>query len=138
MGDVTSTPAHLRDRTREIHAAMHTMTGHEQSLSRRLVSGLQAIDAVEVRGITDPEAVARRVPTVSFTHPTLDPAEIATHLDRHGVYVWNGHSYALPVVEFLGIADRGGVVRVGPTHYNTLAEVDAAVELVADFVRHHA
>jgi selenocysteine lyase/cysteine desulfurase len=59
---------------------------------------------------------------------------VAGFLDQHGVYVWSGHNYALPVIEWLGLAERGGVVRIGPTHYNTLAEVDRAVELVAEFV----
>ena len=68
---------------------------------------------------------------------SIDPAEVARFLDRHGVYVWNGHSYALPVIEWLGLADLGGVVRIGPTHYNTVAEVDTAVELVREFVESH-
>ena len=39
--------------------------------------------------------------------------------------------------KFLGLADRGGVVRVGPTHYNTLEEVDTAVDLIAKYVTQH-
>jgi selenocysteine lyase/cysteine desulfurase len=46
--------------------------------------------------------------------------------------VWTGHNYALPVVQHLGIGE-GGVVRVGPTHYNTPAEIDRAVELIASY-----
>ena len=59
---------------------------------------------------------------------------MADFLGDQGVYVWNGHSYALPVVEWLGLADRGGVVRIGPTHYNTLDEIDTAVGLIAEFL----
>ncbi len=128
----TPTDRGMRPRTRELHAAMNAMAHHEVALSERLIGGLQAIPGVTVHGITDPEAFARRVPTVSFTHPQVDPAALAVFLDTHGVYVWNGHNYALPVVQFLGIGE-GGVVRVGPTHYNTVAEVDRAVELVAEY-----
>ena len=74
------------------------------------------------------------MPTVSFTRPGLDPAAMANHLDSHGVYVWNGHSYALPVIEWLGLADLGGVVRIGPTHYNTLDEVDTVVGLITEYL----
>lgn len=123
----------LPQRTAEVHAAMRSMVAYEHSLSERLITGLQAIDGVRVHGITDLGALERRVPTVSFSHPEAVPADVALHLDAHGVYVWNGHSYGLPVVERLGLEDRGGVVRIGPTHYNTLDEVDLAVELVADF-----
>lgn len=135
--DRLGTLGHTPRRTAEIHAALGAMAEYEQSLSLRLVAGLQAIDGVRVHGITDPAAVDRRVPTVSFTRLGTDPAEVAQHLDHHGVYVWNGHSYALPVVEWLGLADQGGVVRIGPTHYNTLDEIDTAVALVDDHVRRH-
>ncbi len=128
---------HLRPRAAEIHAALMAMADYERSLSLRLVAGLQGIDGVRVHGITDPAAVGRRVPTVSFSRPGTDPAAVARYLADRGIYVWSGHSYALPVVEWLGLADSGGVVRVGPTHYNTLDEIDAAVACVDDFVRQH-
>jgi selenocysteine lyase/cysteine desulfurase len=128
---------HLRSdlprRTSQIHAAMSAMAEYEHALSGRLIAGLQAIPDVRVHGITDPAAFARRVPTVSFTRPGLDPAVLADFLDERGVYVWNGHSYALPVIEWLGLAETGGVVRIGPTHYNTLDEIDTVVGLIGEF-----
>lgn len=124
-------------RTAEIHAAMAAMAEYEYALSGRLIAGLQAIDGVQVHGITDPASFERRVPTVSFSRVDTQPSDVAGFLDQHGVYVWNGHNYALPVIEWLGLAELGGVVRIGPTHYNTLAEVDRAVELVAEFVAAH-
>jgi cysteine desulfurase family protein (TIGR01976 family) len=127
----------LPARTAAIHAAMKAMAQYEHALSGRLIEGLQAIDGVRVHGITDPASFARRVPTVSFSRAGTDPAQVANFLDERGVYVWNGHSYALPVIEWLGLADVGGVVRIGPTHYNTLAEVDIVVELVREFVETH-
>jgi selenocysteine lyase/cysteine desulfurase len=32
------------------------------------------------------------------------------------------------------LQDRGGVVRIGPTHYNTVEEIDTALALIGDFV----
>ncbi|MCY7300532.1 MAG: cysteine desulfurase-like protein, partial [Ilumatobacteraceae bacterium] len=87
-----STPG-LRPRTRELHAALAAMADYEHALSGRLIAGLQQLDGVEVRGITDPAAFDRRVPTVSITKPGMVPAELATFLDDHGAYVWDGHSY---------------------------------------------
>jgi selenocysteine lyase/cysteine desulfurase len=110
------------------------MADSEHALSLRLIGGLTSIPGVRVHGITDPAAVERRVPTVSFSKDGLDPADMARHLDAHGVYVWNGHSYALPVIRHLGLEDKGGVVRVGPTHYNTLDEVDTALDLISGFL----
>lgn len=126
--------AGMRDRTRDLHAGLAAMAHYEEGLSARLISGLSAIDGVRIHGITDPSAFDRRVPTVSITVDGVDPAAMAEFLGDNGVYVWNGHSYALPVVEWLGIADRGGVVRIGPTHYTTHDEVDTAVGLVADYL----
>jgi cysteine desulfurase family protein (TIGR01976 family) len=124
----------LRDRTRDLHAGLAAMARYEEGLSERLISGLAVIDRVRIHGITDPTAYHRRVPTVSITVDGVDPAELAGFLSDHGVFVWNGHSYALPVVEWLGLADSGGVVRIGPTHYNTVDEIDVAVGLVGEFL----
>ena len=121
-------------RRAEIHAAMTVMVDYEKVLAERLVNGLLKIPDLCVRGITDPARFDHRVPTVSFTHPQVVPSELATFLDTHGVYSWDGHSYALPVVEHLGIADSGGVLRLGPTHYNTVDEVDTVVDLIEGFV----
>ena len=100
-----------------------------------MIDGLQRIGSLEIRGITNPERFQHRVPTVSVTKSDLDPAELATFLDQHGVYVWNGHSYGIDVIERLGLQDRGGVLRIGPTHYNTTAELDVTLNLIEDFVK---
>ncbi|CAB4363549.1 MAG: cysteine desulfurase-like protein [Actinobacteria bacterium] len=132
-----ATAAGMKQRTAEIHGAMNAMVEYEQTLSDRLITGLQSINGVSVHGITDRTALDRRVPTVSITHPSMDPGDAATFLDQHGVYVWNGHSYALPVIEFLGVQDKGGVLRIGPTHYNTIEEIDRVVDLVGQYLAQH-
>ncbi|MFN8023066.1 MAG: cysteine desulfurase-like protein [Acidimicrobiales bacterium] len=128
----------LSERTRDLQAGMKAMVAYEETLSERLISGLQSIPGVRIHGITVRAAFSRRVPTVSITAAGLVPAELASFLDTQGVYVWNGHSYALPVVEFLGIADQGGVVRIGPTHYNTVDEIDRCVGLIEQFLASNA
>jgi len=37
--------------------------------------------------------------------------------------VWDGNYYALLVTERLEVENKGGMVRVGPVHYNTLEEI---------------
>jgi selenocysteine lyase/cysteine desulfurase len=121
-------------RTGAVHAGLRAMASYEEALSARLIAGLQALDGVTIRGITDPAAMSRRVPTVSITVDGVDPAELARFCDTRGIYLWSGHSYALPVVEWLGIADRGGVLRIGPTHYNSVDEIDAVVAAVGEYL----
>ena len=126
-------PGH-RQRTKEIHAGLKAMAIYDRMLVGHLITGLQRLPGIEVRGITNPERFIHRVPTVSITRPDLVPSELAKFLDEHGVYVWDGHSYGIDVIEWLGLQDRGGVVRIGPTHYNTIEEVDTALTLIGDFL----
>lgn len=54
---------------------------------------------------------------------TMNHARWLRSLMRKSIYVWDGNYYALAVTEWLGLDDSGGMVRVGPVHYNTLEEI---------------
>jgi selenocysteine lyase/cysteine desulfurase len=85
---------------------------------------LLSIPNLEIYGITDPHKLDQRVTTFSFRIKNLDPRKIAEKLNEYGIYVWDGNYYAINVTERLGIEDKGGMVRVGAVHYNTLEEVE--------------
>jgi cysteine desulfurase family protein (TIGR01976 family) len=121
------------DRRRHVRMGMGALSEYEATLTRMLIDGLEALPGVTVRGITEPEAAPRRVPTVSFTHNRLAPSEIAAALAHENVFVWDGHNYAVEVVRRLGLWERGGVVRVGFAHYNTIEEVGILLEVLARF-----
>ncbi|HYF65234.1 MAG TPA: aminotransferase class V-fold PLP-dependent enzyme, partial [Herpetosiphonaceae bacterium] len=55
---------------------------------------------------------------------------IAERLGADGIAVWNGHYYALELVERLGLFETGGMVRVGLAHYNTREEIDRMLNLI--------
>jgi selenocysteine lyase/cysteine desulfurase len=78
-----------------------------------------------VRGVTSANAMHRRVPTVSFTLEGHHPSDLATAFAKDNIFVWSGHNYAVEPVRRMGLMDQGGVLRIGLTHYNTEAEVDA-------------
>jgi selenocysteine lyase/cysteine desulfurase len=99
-------------------------------LSRALIEGLSSIKGLHIWGITDLDQLDRRVPTVSFTLDGWRPRDVAAALDQAGIYVWDGNYYALAVTERLGLEDKGGMVRVGAVHYNTLEEVTKLVAAV--------
>ncbi len=111
-------------RRRHVHAAMDILFEYEKGLTSRLIEGLEVIDGIVVQGITAPEAQDRRVPTVSFTHDNVAPSAIAGGLAKQNIFVWSGHNYAVEAAKALGIYESGGVVRVGPVHYNSAAEID--------------
>jgi cysteine desulfurase family protein (TIGR01976 family) len=117
-------------RRQRLVSAMTAMKEYEQSLSRALIEGLSTIKGLHIWGITDLNELDRRVPTVSFTLDGWAPRDVAAELDKHGIYVWDGNYYALAVTERLGLEDKGGMVRVGAAHYNTLEEIGKLVEVV--------
>lgn len=104
--------------------AMHAIARHELELCAQLLDGLAGVRALRVYGITDRARLASRVPTVSFTLEGWQPRKLAERLARDDINVWDGHSYALELVERLGLRERGGMLRVGLAHDNTAAEVE--------------
>ena len=57
-------------------------------------------------------------------------------LAKENIFVWSGHSYALEVVKSLTLLDSGGVVRVGPVHYNGIEEIDDFIEVLGRITTH--
>ena len=131
-GDVAGAPgaAEGSERRRELVAGMTAIVAYERELVGRLISGLQGVRGVTIHGITDPARAAERVPTVSISIDGLAPRAAAEALGREGIYAWDGDFYATGLIERLGKADIGGVLRLGLVHYNTAAEVDRALEAV--------
>ena len=118
------------ERTKFVHAALDYLFEYEKLLTIDLIEGLQNIKNVQVQGITEKNALDRRLPTVSFSVSGLSPSLIAEGLAKENIFVWSGHSYALEVVKSLNLLDEGGVLRTGPVHYNTINEVHEFLEIL--------
>ena len=101
---------------------------YERSLLRRLMEGLGAIGGVRVWGITDPARFDERAPTVAITLAGTPPRGAAEALGRQGIFAWDGDFYAQRLVERLGLAESGGLLRLGIVHYTTAAEIDRLLE----------
>jgi selenocysteine lyase/cysteine desulfurase len=113
-----------RGRSMELKQAMAAIHAHEDELSRALLAALQSVPGLIIYGLADVRRLDERVPTFSFRLKDLPPLDIAKKLAQQGIYVWDGNYYALNVTEQLGLESKGGMVRVGAVHYNTLQEVD--------------
>ncbi len=122
-------------RRRDLETGMSAIRAYELKLCHRLVSGLDEIPGLRIHGITDPARFYERVPTVSVTLGGVEPREIAHRLGQANISVWDGNFYALAVTERLGLESRGGLLRVGLTHYNTAEEVDTLLGVLADIPR---
>ena len=118
------------ERTKFVHAALDYLFEYEKILTIDLIEGLQNIKNVQVQGITEKNALDRRLPTVSFSVSGLSPSRIAEGLAKENIFVWSGHSYALEVVKSLNLLDKGGVLRTGPVHYNTINEIHEFLEIL--------
>jgi cysteine desulfurase family protein (TIGR01976 family) len=119
----------------ELHSGMAAIKAYEQTLSAHLINGLRKIRGVRIWGITDPQRLHERVPTISFTLEGHTPRAIAERLAEDNIFVWDGHYYAVETVQRLGLAQSGGMLRVGAAHYNTVQELDRLLEVLDELQR---
>jgi cysteine desulfurase family protein (TIGR01976 family) len=110
-------------RRRSLKLAMNAIRAYEFEVSRLMLDILEETPGVHLYGLRDPRRIGERVPTFSFTLKGWHPRALAERLGQAGIYTWDGHYYAVSVVERLGLAESGGMLRAGPAHYNTLDEI---------------
>jgi len=118
-------------RREELVAGLQAIVGYERALVTRLIEGLEHIPGLTIHGITDRARFDERVPTVSVSIDGVDPRAAAETLGRQGIFVWDGDFYATGLIERLGKAETGGVLRIGLVHYNTAEEVDRTLDAIA-------
>nr|WP_290225707.1 cysteine desulfurase-like protein [Trichocoleus desertorum] len=112
-----------------VTSAIHT---YEAELSQALLRGLLEIPGVTVYGITDLNRLSERTPTFGIRINGYTPYELATQLGDRGIFTWHGHFYALGVIERLGLAASGGLLRIGMVHYNTIDEVNRLLQTLQE------
>jgi cysteine desulfurase family protein (TIGR01976 family) len=93
---------------------MERLGASEAAVFAPLLDGLAGLDGVRVWG---PPAGEERTPTVAFTVAGRHPDEVSAALAADRIATWAGHSYAVEVVDQLGLTDAGGVVRAGVVAY---------------------
>ncbi|TMK68105.1 MAG: cysteine desulfurase-like protein [Actinobacteria bacterium] len=130
VGRMYGNPSGTRRRD-AVGAAFEAIGAHEATLSRRFLHGVGVIDDLRLYGIAEPDRVAERTPTFAVRLGDQHPLETAKLLGERGIFVWDGHYYALELMERLGLQESGGAVRVGFCHYNTADEVDRVLAELA-------
>ncbi len=114
-------------RRQRIIASMTAVESYEGSLFETLLAGLEAMEHVTTYG-----SALRRAPTAYFNLEGLTPLQVAEHLARRRVNVWNGNNYAWELSGVLKVRDSGGAVRAGVVHYNDESDVNRMLEAVAE------
>ena len=136
VGDRFGAPPPGAVRRARLVAGMQAIEAHERGLSARALAGLAAIPGLRVHGLADPGRVGERTPTFAVTLDGWTPRGLAEALAARGIYAWDGDFYATTLVEDLGLAPTGGVVRLGLVHYTTSEEVDRLIATLAGLAGH--
>lgn len=100
---------------------------HEEHISDRLLNYLNSKSNVQVIGQSKADRQLR-VPTISFVVNGMNSSTIPAKIDQHYIGIRYGDFYAKRLIEYLGLASQGGIVRVSMVHYNTLEEVNSLIE----------
>lgn len=117
-------------RREAIVAAMEAIASYEQQLLHQLLLGLGTMGSIHLHGQKDLKKLDERVPTVAFSHKWLKPRTLAEKLAEQGIFAWHGNNYALRLSETLGL-EPDGAIRLGILHYNTAAEIDRTLDVLA-------
>lgn len=110
-----------------LEEGMDDVAAAESQVFEPLLTGLQSIAGVTVYG---PAGMQGRTPTAAFTVRGRSPFDVATALAAEQVAVWDGHNYAVEVVDSLGLAATGGVVRAGLARYIEHDDVQRLLRVV--------
>jgi len=123
LADLGASRATGSDLRSQLQAAFEAIQNYESMLLHRLLEGLRNQDGIRIWGITQPDQLHNRVPTISLTHTRRTPKDLAQHLADKGIFVWSGHHYAVPFTEAVDL-EPDGTLRIGLLHYNTIEEIE--------------
>lgn len=117
----------------DLKLGMEAIRAYERGLMIHTLDVLAEVPGLTVHGIGDADRLTERVPTFACTIRGRTPQQASEFLAQRGIYTWAGNYYALEIMERLGHAEHG-MLRIGPVHYNTLAEIDRLGQALREFV----
>ena len=118
-------------RRENVISAMEIIDEYESPLAEQIA---EEISQLENTRVYRPPSTVPCTSTVSFVAAGQSPREIARELGERGFFVWDGDFYATTLVERLGEADSGGLVRIGLAPYNKAEEVERLLENIKDII----
>lgn len=113
-------------------AGMKAIREHETELSSVFLEGLAKIPRARLYGRP---GVEDRTPTFAVTIEGRQSREVSEALGDRGISTWDGHYYAIALMERLGLEPGGGAVRIGFCHYNTVEEVGRVLDALGSLTR---
>jgi cysteine desulfurase family protein (TIGR01976 family) len=116
---------------RTFKLAMQAIQDYERGLVDYLLQQLQSIQGLRVLGLTRPEDLPYRVPTVACVSSHYTPRDMARELGEQSIFTWDGNYYAMALMDRLGLSELGAL-RIGLAHYNTIEEIDRLISILRD------
>ena len=112
----------------QLLSSMQALRHYEKAQFKELFNGLAAIEGVQIYG--PGVEVPDRAPTIAFNLPNMSADEACRRLAEHHIFAWSGHFYAIRSTEVMGLAERGGVIRMGISGYVRSEEIQRTLEVV--------
>ena len=134
LGNSLSEGDKPHSRRAALQKSLSAIQAYEQSLSLEMLNVLNCCGAT-VYGITDPNRIDKRVPTLCFNLPNISPARVTEEFARKSIGVRDGHMYAPRLMKRLGLTPESGAVRASLVHYNTRDEVRQFGEVLTEITR---
>lgn len=121
----------MDSRREKLIAAWSVIRAYEHLLTERLITGLLNVPGIRIYGLTERADWDKRVATVAIRKRGIAPERLAQALADENIFAWSGNFYAQSVSERMGVETRGGWLRLGLVHYNTLEEIDLCLHALA-------
>lgn len=102
---------------------------HETLLTQTLIDGLKAVPGIRVYGSGD---ASRQTATVSFNLQNMDPSEASLLLDENYGILCRVGLHCAPIAHKTIGTFPGGTIRFGLGYFNTLREVNQALNAVEE------
>jgi cysteine desulfurase family protein (TIGR01976 family) len=122
----------VKTRREALLAAYRAIGEYERALAGQMLDGFAKIRGLKVYGIAEKARLAERVPTFGVRLEGKSPLACAAFLGERGTFTWDGNYFALNLTERLGVEESGGLLRIGAVHYNTPAEIERMLAVLAE------
>ncbi len=117
-----------------LEKGVESIRDKEKAVFKKLLEGLNDIDGVSVYGPMDPE---RRISIVSFNIKGLSPSQVAFELEEISGILGRSGLHCAPSAHRTIGTYPSGTMRLSPGYFNTLEEVDIALDAVKRIVEKH-
>ena len=120
LGERAGGSGTVRDK---IVAAYDAIAAQENALTDRLLRYLRGRNDCVIVG-QDDNRDGTRIPTIAFRFDGRNAEDVCKIIDREKIAIRFGDFHSRRLVEYMGLSDNAGVLRVSMVHYNTIEQVD--------------